>query len=153
MCPDSKAETDRKNRKPDGFQESACEHKKFEIHGLQRKACGCVLSWRSITMAMKHSHKTISCINCGSHPESGERKWAAAHQDGSKGPQSTVAQTIPTHAETECCKLNSWLDAAERDNGHLRADLRKDAGEVRRMRDSMRGLRHRALDCGENMIS
>ena len=40
----------------------------------------------------------------------------------------------------ECCKLNSRLDAAERDNGHLRADLRKDAGEFDRMRDSMRGL-------------
>ena len=38
----------------------------------------------------------------------------------------------------ECCKLNSRLDAAERDNGHLRADLRKDAGEFDRMRDSMR---------------
>ena len=42
---------------------------------------------------------------------------------------------------TECCKLNSRLDAAERDNGHFRADLRKDAGEFDRMRDSMRGLR------------
>ena len=40
----------------------------------------------------------------------------------------------------EYCKLNSRLDAAERDNGHLRADLRKDAGEFDRMRDSMRGL-------------
>ena len=49
----------------------------------------------------------------------------------------------------ECCKLNSRLDAAERDHGHLRADLRKDAGEF----DSMLGLRHRALDGGENMIS
>ena len=41
----------------------------------------------------------------------------------------------------ECCKLKSRLDAAERDNGHLRADLRNDAGEFVRMRDSMRGLR------------
>ena len=40
----------------------------------------------------------------------------------------------------EYCKLNSRLDAAERDNGHLLADLRKDAGEFDRMRDSMRGL-------------
>ena len=38
----------------------------------------------------------------------------------------------------ECCKLNSWLDAVERDNGHLRADLRKVAGEFDRMGDSMR---------------
>ena len=41
----------------------------------------------------------------------------------------------------ECCKLKSRLDAAERDNGHLRADLRNDDGEFVRMRDSMRGLR------------
>ena len=51
--------------------------------------------------------------------------------------------------QSECCKLNSRLDAAERDHGHLRADLKMDAGEF----DSMLGLRHRALDGGENMIS
>ena len=34
ICPDSKAETDRKNE----FKESACEHKKFKIHGLQKES-------------------------------------------------------------------------------------------------------------------
>ena len=70
-----------------------------------------------------------------------------------KGDNVQSLKRSPLTLRTECCKLNSRLDAAERDNGHFRADLRKDAGEFDRMRDSMRGLRYRALDCGENMIS
>ena len=79
-----------------------------------------------------------------------EQQIAKLVQKGDKV-QSLKRSLLTMRAE--CCKLNSRLDAAERDNGHLRADLQKDAGEFDRMRDSMLGLRHRALDCGENMIS
>ena len=41
-------------------------------------------------------------------------------QAGSKG--QSLKRSLLTLI-TECCKLNSRLDAAERDNGHLRADL------------------------------
>ena len=34
VCPDSKAESDRKKRKLENFLKSACENKFFEIHGL-----------------------------------------------------------------------------------------------------------------------
>ena len=79
-----------------------------------------------------------------------EQQIAKLVQKGDKV-QSLKRSLLTLRAER--CKLNSRLDAAERDNGHLRANLRKDAGDFDRMRDSMLGLRHRALDGGENMIS
>ena len=62
VCPDCKAEPHRKKRKLDEFQESACEHKKFEFHGLQKESmllCPELEIHYKFTMAMKHSHRTI----------------------------------------------------------------------------------------------
>ena len=67
-----------------------------------------------------------------------EQQRAKLVQKGDK--EQSLKRSLLT-LRAECCKLNFRLDAAERDNGHLRADVRKDAGEFDRMRDSMRGLR------------
>ena len=127
--------------------------KSSKFMACKRKACCCVLSWRSTrwrrSTVIGPSNASIAARIQNLEREN-EQQRAKMVRKGHRV-QSLRRSLLTLRAE--CWKLNSRLDAAERDNGHLRADLRKDAGEFRRMRDSMRGLRHRALDCGENMIS
>ena len=59
LCPDCKAEPHRKKRKLDEFQESACEHKKFEFQKESMLLCPELEIHHKFTMAMKHSHRTV----------------------------------------------------------------------------------------------